>query len=139
MITDDTPAIGYFAQNEATFEAVTRRILGSLARCRGFVAIMHRRGEVKSPEGPPVQRASVWVEQEIAIAAYREQILKEVIPVQIYIQSGIAREGLRDKILINHEPFDSNDQVIEHFRGVVKARFGSLGSRVASSSKQRLH
>lgn len=133
IITDETPAQGYFAQNETTFEAVTTEILGKLARCRGFVGIMHHRGKVTALEGPPFQRASVWVEQEIAIAAYRQQILKEPIPVQLYIQNGIRREGLRDKVLLNAESFDSNEQVIEHFRRVVNERFASLGSPAPSA------
>lgn len=128
IITGETPALGYFAQNETTFEAVTTEILGKLAHCRGFVGIMHHRGEVTSLKSPPFQRASVWVEQEIAIAAYRDQILKQPIPVQLYIQNGIREEGLRNKVVLNAEFFDSNEQVTEHFRRVVKQRFGSLGS-----------
>ena len=133
IVTDETPAVGYFAQNETTFEAVTTRILNVLGRCQGFVGVMHYRGEVTPLEGPAFQRASVWVEQEIAIAAYREQILKEPIPVQLYIQNGIRLEGLRDKILLNAEPFVSNEHVIEHFRSIVKERFGSTGPAAPSA------
>ena len=133
LVTDETAAVGYFAQNETTFEAVTTRILGAIGRCRGFVGIMHHRGDVTPPQGPAFQRASVWVEQEIAIAAFREQVLREPIPVQLYIQNGIRLEGLRDKILLNAEPFDSNEHVIGHFRSIVKERFGSVGPAAPSA------
>jgi hypothetical protein len=87
---------------------------------------MHNRGLVTEPDHTFYERASVWIEQEIAIAAYRIHTLKETIPVQLYIQRDIKREGLRDKVMLNPTTFDTNSDVIEHFLSIVKERFGRL-------------
>jgi hypothetical protein len=89
---------------------------------------MHYRGLVSEPDSTSYQRGSVWIEQEIAIAAYRIHTLGQTLPVQLYIQRDIKREGLRDKVLLNPTTFDKNEQVIEHFRSVVKERFGALAA-----------
>jgi hypothetical protein len=52
--------------------------------------------------------------------------LNEQIPVQLYIQRGIKREGLRDKVMLNPTTFDVNEEVVAHFRSVVKERFGGV-------------
>ena len=73
---------------------------------------------------------------------FREQALKEPIPVQLYIQNGILARGLRDKILLNAEPFDSNGSMSSrHFRRIAKERFGSAGLQLRRrvSSKRRRH
>jgi hypothetical protein len=125
IINQQTSARAYYAENQATFEGVLSHILDSLSRCVGFVGIMHYRGLVTGPSQTSYERASVWIEQEIAIAAYRIHTLKETIPVQLYIQRDIKREGLRDKVMLNPTTFDTNEEVIEHFRSIVKERFGS--------------
>jgi hypothetical protein len=109
----------YFAENQSTFDAFTKNILGALSRSVGFVGIMHHRGEVGTPQGPTI-RASVWIEQEIAIAAFIEQILNRKIEVQLYIQEGIAREGMRDKLLLNAQSFRENPEVLDHLAGNIE-------------------
>jgi hypothetical protein len=126
IIDDETPAKAYFAENQATFEAVSSHILDALSRCVGFVGVMHFRGEVTEPDGTSYQRASVWIEQEIAIASYRIHSLKEQIPVQLYIQKGIKREGLRDKVMLNPVSFSADSEVLDHFRSIVREKFGSV-------------
>ena len=80
---------GYFAQNQGSLEAVSRHILGALDRAVGFVAVLHRRGEVLAQGSDSGARAthtrgSVWVEQEIAIAAFLAQIHNKNIPALVY-------------------------------------------------------
>jgi hypothetical protein len=115
----------YFAENQSTFDAFTKNILGALNRCVGFIGIMHHRGEVGT-SGEPVTRASVWIEQEIAIAAFIEQILNRKVEVQLYIQEGIAREGMRDKLLLNAQSFRESSEVLDHFARNVE-RWQRLG------------
>lgn len=128
IINQETQADAYYAEYQATFEGVSSHILDSLSRCAGFVGVVHYRGLVTEPDGTSYQRASVWVEQEIAIASYRIHTLKEPVPVQLYIQRGIKREGLRDKVMLNPVSFDTADEVVEHFRSIVRERFGGLTS-----------
>jgi hypothetical protein len=99
---------------------------------------MHHRGEVKSLVGPPFQRASVWIEQEIAIAAYRVQILKDVIPVQLYIQAGIPLEGLRDKILLNAEPLSRTMRCSNTSVRLSKSALGRSDAQLPRNFSRRL-
>ena len=88
---------GYFAQNHSNVDGLSRSIFGALNSCAAFVAVMHYRGDVESPHGKHT-RGSVWVEQEIAIAAFLKQALERNLEVVVYIQRGIKREGVRDQL-----------------------------------------
>jgi hypothetical protein len=44
-------------------------------------------------------RTSVWVEQEMAIAAFLQQAQARRLEVAVYIQKGVKREGVRDQLL----------------------------------------
>ncbi|MEN6535759.1 MAG: hypothetical protein ABFD89_18995 [Bryobacteraceae bacterium] len=115
LVEEHTACLGYFAQNQDTVEGLSNHILAALGRCSGFVAVMHHRGSVSTPEGPLV-RGSVWVEQEIAVAAFMTQVMSRKFPVAIYVQKGIAREGLRQFILSNAFEFKEGKEVIDNFR-----------------------
>ena len=73
-------------------EGLSQNIFGALNRCSGFVAVMHNRGEVQTPNGKQV-RASVWVEQEIAIAAFLRQAQDRKLEVVVYLQNDIGEKG----------------------------------------------
>jgi hypothetical protein len=99
LVEEHTPFEGYFAQNQTTLDGLSRDVFGALNPCAGFVAVMHSRGNVATPDGSHV-RASVWIEQEIAIAAFLAQAQGRRIPTAIYIQEGIKREGVREQLLL---------------------------------------
>lgn len=105
----------YFAEDQSTLRGLTDHILGALNRCVGFVGIMHPRGNVTTPTGT-FERASLWIEQEIAIAAFIEHVLNRRIEVQLYMHKGIKREGLRDKLLLNVIEFTTDAEVLEHVK-----------------------
>lgn len=106
---------GYFAQNESSLDGLSRNILGALNRCSGFVGVMHHRGEVQTLHGKHT-RGSVWVEQEIAIAAFLRQAQSRDVQVAVYIQRGLKREGVRDQLHLNPVEFDTDEEVIADFR-----------------------
>lgn len=114
LIETQTEYEAYFAQNEQSLEGVTTRILGALGACIGFVGIMHKRGDVSGPDATGA-RGSVWVEQEIALVSYRAQVLGHSLAILTYVQEGIVLEGLRQVILLNSEPFKTNDDVLTDF------------------------
>jgi len=115
-VTELTPFEGYFAQNVTSLEGLSRNIFGALDRCCGFVGVMHQRGEVPTPDGSKRIRGSVWVEQEIAIAAFLKQAHGRDIQVVVYAQRGISREGVRDQLHLNPIEFDGPDDVLSGFR-----------------------
>jgi hypothetical protein len=117
LIERHTDCAAYFAENERTFEGLARNIIGALHRMAGMVFVMHHRGEVATSDGP-IQRGSVWVEQEIAIAASLQQMGRD-IAVAGYVQHGIAREGLRDLLHLNPVTFRAGDEVVADFERLV--------------------
>ncbi len=121
--TELKPCKGYFADNQSSLEGLSKHILGALNRCVGFVAVMHHRGVVRTLKGEHI-RASVWVEQELAIAAFIQQTLARSIAVAVYFQTGIRREGIRDQLILNPTEFNHEDEVEKDF--INRIRLGTF-------------
>jgi hypothetical protein len=111
LIRDTTKFEAYFAEQQNTLEDLVGNILSALNRCVGFVAVMHHRGFVERSDRRFL-RGSVWVEQEVAIAAFIRNVLNRSIQVALYIQKGIEREGVRDQLLLRPIEFSSNSEII---------------------------
>ena len=105
----------FFAQDVQSLEGLHESILTALRRASLVVFIMQRRGEVHVPDSGPKHRASVWIEQEVAIAAYR-QFCGEQVEVRAYIEAGIELEGIRSLLALNAIRFDNADEIIKHLR-----------------------
>jgi hypothetical protein len=118
LVTEITPFQGYFAQNQSSLEGVAEHILGAINRCVGFIAIMHHRGQVAGINSNSI-RASVWIEQEIAVAAFLKLIQRRPLDVLVFSRSGIALEGLREKLMLNPVIFDDDNDLMERLRAVL--------------------
>src|SRR3990170_26299 len=104
LIDENAGLEGYFAKDQQSLDGVTRNIFQSIYNSAAFIAVMHRRDRL--PIGEEVYRGSVWVEQEIAIAAFLVQVLGVQMPNRVFIQSGVQREGIRGFIMLNEIEFD---------------------------------
>lgn len=109
-----TPYKGYFAQEQSSLDGLSEHIFGALNQAAGLVAVMHHRGLVKTPYGDHL-RASVWVEQEIAIAAFLSQTLGRDLTVILYLQKGITLEGVRQQLMLNPIHFKDSAEVERDF------------------------
>ncbi|MGO9087386.1 MAG: hypothetical protein ACLP6G_02710 [Terriglobales bacterium] len=101
LVEKETGCRAYFAENQNTLEGVTENILKRLRIAAGFIAIMHPRGNVTNPNSASGQswvRGSVWVEQEIAIAAFISQALEQPMRVRAYVHESIFREGFHPHV-----------------------------------------
>jgi hypothetical protein len=112
LVRELTPFEPYFAEFHTSLEGLSKNIFRALNQSAGFIAVMHQRGYVNPPGD--VFRASVWVEQEIAIAAFLHSALGKHINIAAYIQPGIALEGARQQLLLNPRVFENNNDVLEH-------------------------
>ena len=106
----------YFAEFQNTLEGLTKNIFSELFNCVGFITVMHRRGII---ETNTIQRASVWVEQEIAIAAFIREVLAKKIKIIALSETGILLEGIRAQLLLNPYEFTSNSEAINYIRGEI--------------------
>lgn len=119
LVREVTPHEPYFADQQSSLGAFTKNILGALHRAIGLIAIMHPRGTVRFPSGTEHTRASVWIEQEIAIAAFVTQILGRPLKVAAFVHSDINREGMREQLQLNPVVFSDDAEVLKHLRGIL--------------------
>jgi hypothetical protein len=101
------------------------RLHGAVA----FIAIMHPRGDVSNPHKkgePPWVRGSVWVEQEIAIAAFISQALQRPLQVRSYVHEDIRREGLRDKLHLNPILFRDDSEILRDLTAFLRKEWQDL-------------
>lgn len=126
LVSELTPFKPYFAEEQSSLEGLTKHVFGALNRSIGFIGIMHHRGTVSTPAGSRI-RASVWIEQEIAIAAFLRETLGRNIYVAAYMQQGISLEGVREKLLLNAKTFTTDESVLGDLRRVLPLwQFSSL-------------
>jgi hypothetical protein len=119
LVEELTPFRAYFAENQTSLEGLTKNILEALSESVGLIAVLHPRGTVSYASGGSHTRASVWVEQEIAIAAYLSQIVGRNLNTAAFVHESVAREGMRDQLLLNPRKFKTNSDVLDHLRGVL--------------------
>jgi hypothetical protein len=116
LVKELTPFEGYFAQNQTTLKTLSGNILTRLYESVGLIVIMHHRGKI---EGYDINRASVWVEQEVAIATLMEQVLRRPLHAALFVQHGITLEGLRRYIQFNANEFIKSEEVIVKLREIL--------------------
>ncbi len=73
---------------------------------------MHPRGGIKRPGGSVLVRASVWIEQEIAIATYIQRVEKRSLPIIAFKHESVGREGIRDLLHLNPIEFTDEAEVL---------------------------
>jgi hypothetical protein len=111
---------GYFAENQNSLLGLSVNIFKALDRASALIAVMHNRGLVQTPSGAYI-RGSVWVEQEIAIASFLAHTRQDELPVLVYIQKGIEREGVRQQLRLAPVEFETEDEVLEDLERQIKA------------------
>jgi hypothetical protein len=121
IVEELTPCEGYFADNQNSLLGLSQHIFGALNRAAGFIAVMHQRGRVETPSGGHI-RGSVWVEQEIAIAAFLAQAQDKLLPTLVYIQKGIEREGVRQQLRLKPVEFETESQILADLREQITRR-----------------
>lgn len=102
-----TDCVPFFAEEVQDLNGLDANILSALHDCVGFITVMHPRGEIRRPNGSVV-RASVWIEQEIAVATYIQRVEKRTLPIIAFKHRSVGREGIRDLLHLN--PFEFTDE-----------------------------
>jgi hypothetical protein len=122
LVEELTPCEGYFAENQNSLLGLSQHIFGALNRAVGFIAVMHHRGRVETLSGHRHIRGSVWVEQEIAIAAFLAYVQSRDLPVLVYLRKGIEREGVRQQLRLNAIEFENEEEVLSDVREQIRKR-----------------
>ncbi len=119
----------FFAEKVQNLDGLNSSILRKLSECAAFITVLHPRGEIKTPKGDTIIRASVWIEQEIAIASYIQLIEKRELPVIAFAHEDVSREGLRTLLHLNPTKFKTEQDVISKLRGRLN-ELGELRGRI---------
>jgi hypothetical protein len=107
----------YFAEDQSSLEGLSNHILKALFRASGFICVMHDRGTLETPGKRVVTRGSVWIEQEIAIAAFMHHALGRTIPILFYKHRAVTVEGIRSVLLMNPRlEFTEESEVLHNLR-----------------------
>jgi hypothetical protein len=102
----------FFAGNVQDLDGLDANILRALRDCAAFITVLHPRGTITRPDSSVVVRASVWIEQEIAIAAYIKRVENRDIPIIAFAHESVNLEGIRGVLQINPIPFKSEAEVL---------------------------
>jgi hypothetical protein len=125
----------YFAETVTSLDGLSASIFKNLARASAFITVMHHRGVVKGRPGDADRtRASVWIEQEIAIAAFLKYTRPFDLQVAAYAQRDLDLEGVRQVLHLNATPFDKEDEVLAD----VERTLASWDLRPSRSADPRL-
>ena len=117
LVTKLTGHGSFFADQVQDLGGLDTNILNALRDCLALIVVMHPRGTI-THGGSSRVRASVWIEQEIAIATYIQRVDKRPLPIIAFIHRDVGREGIRDLLSLNPIPFESDDDVL----GVLRDR-----------------
>src|ERR1035438_5885828 len=85
IVKNITEMEAFFAEEVHDLNGLDANILQSLHECSAFITVIHPRGTITRPDGSKLTRASVWIEQEIAIATYIQHIEERSLPVLAFI------------------------------------------------------
>ena len=102
----------FFAEQVQDLNGLDSNILNALRECAGFITVIHPRGKIIRPDGSTHVRASVWIEQEIAIATYIQRVEKRTLPVIAFVHRSVGREGIRDLLHLNPILFSDENEIV---------------------------
>jgi hypothetical protein len=117
-LINGTPGLmAFYAERVNSVEALSTSIFRNLRRAVGLVTVMHHRGRVQGLDGDLSRnRASVWIEQEIAIAAFIRATEDRDIKIAAYAEPGLTLEGVRENLHLNMVLFSTPEDVLADLR-----------------------
>jgi hypothetical protein len=119
----------YFAESVHDLEALGRNVFDALRRCSGAVVFLHERGTVVDALGSEWgHRSSVWVNQEIAILAYRQFLESQQLPVLVFKDERVKLEGAMTALIVNPLPIVEAPEVVKLVQSWLEGQSFSMGS-----------
>lgn len=107
----------YFADTVQDLSGLSAHILDALRRASGAVIVLHPRGEIHTVDGRVLRiRSSVWINQEVALLAYRQFFERRAIPVLAFRDPSVTLEGAMTAFIINPKPSVDEDIVLAEVR-----------------------
>lgn len=113
-VIDGTPGFqAYFAETVHDLQALAANVLEGIQRCAGAIVVLQDRGVVTRSDGVEWgHRSSVWVNQEVAILAYRQSFESKKVPVLAFADPVVKLEGAMTSLIVNPQPLPSSTQLV---------------------------
>jgi hypothetical protein len=112
IVRSTTDLEPFFAEEVQDLNGLDTNILKAMRDCAAFITVLHPRGEITRPGGSKVIRASVWIEQEIAVATYIQRVENRLLPIIAFKHKSVSREGIRDLLHLNPIEFTHEDEIL---------------------------
>jgi hypothetical protein len=125
----------FFAEEVQDLNGLDANILRALHDCAAFITVLHARGGIETPDGKKITRASVWIEQEIAIAAYIKRVENRELPVIAFKHADVSLEGIRQLLQLNPINFKTENDVIAE----LPQRLSGLGNLSSGRELPRVY
>lgn len=107
----------YLADNVQSLSGLSEHIFDALRRAAGAVVVLHPRGNVHAADGQALRiRSSVWINQEVALLAYRQFFEKRAIPVLAFRDPSVILEGAMTAFIVNPKVSVDEDFVVSEVR-----------------------
>jgi hypothetical protein len=115
---DATPGFkAYFADTVQDLSGLSAHIFDALRRSSGAIIVLHPRGEIRAADGRALRiRSSVWINQEVALLAYRQFFERRALPVLAFRDSSVTLEGAMTAFIVNPKPLADEDIVLADVR-----------------------
>jgi len=121
----------YFAEYVQSLDALAKNIFEGLRKCSGLISFLHDRGLVTTQGNKEWgYRSSVWVNQEIAILAYRKQFEGIEIPILVFKDKKVRLEGAMTSLIVNPIPMKSESEILKQIESWLKSTEFPLSSSV---------
>src|SRR5712692_674027 len=102
----------FFAQDVHSTGDLNSEVFKAIQTCDAFLGILQKRGVVTFGGYAPVERASVWIQQEIATFCYRMFLEERSLPIRIFSERGVRREGVMEIAVVNPIEFDGPEEIL---------------------------
>ena len=114
-VVDGTPEFeAYFAETVQDLESLAHHVLTGIRHCAGAIVVLQDRGIVTYADGGEWgPRSSVWVNQEVAILAYRQFFEARTIPILAFADPRVKLEGAMTSLIVNPRPLTSPTDVAD--------------------------
>lgn len=114
---------GFFAEGEQNLNPANTHIFDALRRCSGAVLLFHDRGEIVDLSGNARRHySSLWVNQEVAILAYRKYYEGIDIPIIAFADRSVTKmEGVAKGTIVNPQPLLEQENVVEQVNNWLKS------------------
>ncbi len=128
-VIDETLGLeAYFAESVHDLDALGPNIFDALRRCSGAVVFLHERGTVLDASGSQWgHRSSVWVNQEIAVLAYRQFLESKQLPILVFKDERVKLEGAMTALIVNALPALDAAEVVKQVESWLKSQSFSSG------------